>query len=97
VPHQAAGFASQLRHMLGEPEMIALLQASAQARRVLTPLCRMLGIEAELLQAPGPEDEAAVVVSTSPVALGALEGGDAADERKRPADVQLYRLWWDGD
>jgi hypothetical protein len=29
--------------------MVALLMASAQARLVLAPLCRMLGIEAEVL------------------------------------------------
>ena len=46
VPCHAANFSSQLRVLLAEPEMMALLQASAQARRVLAPLCRMLGIEA---------------------------------------------------
>jgi len=52
VPCEAANFSSQLRHQLGDPEMVALLRASAQARRVLAPVCRMLGIEAELLVPP---------------------------------------------
>jgi hypothetical protein len=52
VPCEGANFASQLRHTLFEPEMIALLEASPQARRVLAPLCRMLGIEASLLRGP---------------------------------------------
>jgi hypothetical protein len=50
VPHQAACFAGQLRTVLGEPEMVALLEASPQARRVLGPLCRMLGVERSVLR-----------------------------------------------
>jgi hypothetical protein len=44
VPYQAAGFASQLQVVLAEPEMVALLAVAPQARRVVAPLCRMLGI-----------------------------------------------------
>ena len=43
--HQAAGYGCQLQHLLNEPDMTALLAASAQARRVLRPLCRALAIE----------------------------------------------------
>ena len=43
--HQAAGYASQLQHLLAEPEMAALLDAAPQARRVLRPLCRALAID----------------------------------------------------
>jgi len=43
--HQAAGYGSQLQAVLNEPEMVALLAASAQARRVLRPLCRALAVE----------------------------------------------------
>ncbi len=49
VPGEAACFAGQLRAALGEAEMVALLEASPQARRVLRPLCRMLGIERSVL------------------------------------------------
>jgi hypothetical protein len=49
---EAAGFGSQLRVILQQPEMVALLQAAPQARRVLTPLCRMLAVETGLLR-PG--------------------------------------------
>jgi len=49
VPYEAANFSSQLRVALADPEMQDLLRASAQARRVLAPLCRMLAIEAEVL------------------------------------------------
>ena len=42
--HEAAGYASQLEHLLAEPEMAALLDAAPQARRILRPLCRALAI-----------------------------------------------------
>ncbi len=49
VPYHAAGYASQLRHLLAEPDMVALLAATPRLGKILRPLCRMLGIEAELL------------------------------------------------
>ncbi len=52
VPFEAAGFASQLRAVLAEPEMVALLEASPRARGVLGPLCRMLGVERSVLRVP---------------------------------------------
>jgi len=42
---EAASSGSQLRHLLAEPEMAALVAASPQARRLLRPLCRMLAVE----------------------------------------------------
>lgn len=56
---QATGFGSQLEHQLRQPEMVALLTASAQARRLLRPVCRMLGIDASLLQPGVPAKVAA--------------------------------------
>jgi hypothetical protein len=44
VPSEAACFAGQLGAVLAEPEMVALLRAVPQARRVLAPVCRMLGV-----------------------------------------------------
>ncbi len=49
VPYYAAGFGSQLRHLLGDPEMVALIAATPQLGKALRPLCRMLGIAAELV------------------------------------------------
>jgi hypothetical protein len=59
----AAGFASQLRVVLEDPEMKALLASVPQARRVLAPLCRMLALEPAVLGvvAPVEVDGAAVV------------------------------------
>jgi len=50
--YRAAGFGCQLRVILEQPEMVALLAAAPQAARVLRPLCRMLAVETALLR-PG--------------------------------------------
>jgi hypothetical protein len=42
---RAAGYGSQLRGLLAEPEMVALLRAAPQAGRIFHPLCRMLAVE----------------------------------------------------
>ena len=57
VVPEAGGFGSQLRHLLADPEMAALLEASPQAGRILRPLCRMLGI------GPSPDVPAALFPS----------------------------------
>jgi hypothetical protein len=62
---EAAGFGCQVRAILETPEMVALLTASPQAVRVLTPLCRMLAIEASVLR-PGVVVDAAVGVVVQP-------------------------------
>jgi hypothetical protein len=72
VPCEAANFAAQLRLWLAEPEMVALLVASPQARLVLAPLCRMLGIEASLLTPkPGAPEEVAPQVLAAEAAAQA--------------------------
>lgn len=43
--HRAAGFGAQLQAVMSAPEMVELLAASAQARRILRPLCRALALE----------------------------------------------------
>ena len=47
VGYQAAGRGSQLAHLLADPEMVALVHDVPQARRILAPLCRMLGVTLE--------------------------------------------------
>eukprot|EP01037_Dinobryon_pediforme_P005499 gene5499-5554_t len=44
VGHEAAGRGSQLAFLLNEPEMRALMIEVPQARRILAPVCRMLGV-----------------------------------------------------
>ena len=63
--YQAAGYGCQLRHILEQPEMVALLQATPQAARILRPVCRMLAIETALLQ-PGVVMPAPVVRVVKP-------------------------------
>jgi len=48
--YQAAGYGCQLRAILGQPEMVALLMAAPQAARILRPVCRMLAVETSLLR-----------------------------------------------
>ena len=44
VGYQAAGRGSQLAHLLADPQMVALMREMPQARRILAPLCQMLGV-----------------------------------------------------
>ena len=48
---EAAGLGGQLQHVLEQPEMVALLLACPQARRVMAPICRMLAIPACVVRA----------------------------------------------
>ena len=50
--HHAAGYGSQLNHLLSEPEAAALIAACPQAARLLRPLCHLLGISPAAIQAP---------------------------------------------
>ena len=60
--HHAAVYGGQLQAVLSEPEMVALLLASPQARRILRPVCRMLAVDAALLR-PRAVGEVAVVAA----------------------------------
>jgi hypothetical protein len=59
--YHAAGFGSQLRAVLVQPEMVALLVAVPQAARILRPLCRMLAVETSLLRPVAVAGTVAVV------------------------------------
>ncbi len=41
---QAGAHASQVQHLLADPEFARLVDAAPQMRRLLRPLCRMLGV-----------------------------------------------------
>lgn len=64
--HEAAGYGSQLNHLLNEPETAALIAAAPQAARLLRPLCRMLGIAPAALQAPPRRPPAAAAPRPAP-------------------------------
>jgi len=96
VPCEAANRSSQLRAILAEPEMQALLTASAQARRVLAPLCRMLGIEAEVLT---PRAVVPPAPAVARVAFDAPEfdAPEVASEAEPPAAGPPDQIRWVGD
>ena len=57
--HDAAGYGVRLQMVLDAPEMAALLAESAQAQRVLRPLCRALAIALPWTVDKTPEERAA--------------------------------------
>ena len=48
--HEGVARGTQLRAILERPELVALLIAAPQARRILLPLCRMLAVESSVLR-----------------------------------------------
>lgn len=88
--YEAVGYASQLQHLLCEPEMQALLAAMPAVGRVLRPVCRMLGVTGVAgLALPVPSRPRRVRVTQEP----AWEPGRAAlragDWRFPPVDEKL--------
>lgn len=70
---EAAGYASQLAHLLAEPEMQALIAAAPRVGRVLRPVCRMLGYElAAVPQMVAPVLAAPVLVA--PILVASVLG-----------------------
>jgi hypothetical protein len=76
----AAQFGGQLRHLLADPEMMALISASPRMRRTLRPLLWMLGIEASLIRPPPPvvvaQDPADAVSVTVPLVRPSYPPGE---------------------
>jgi hypothetical protein len=54
VGYQAAGYASQLEHLLTDPAMAEFVASVPGAARMLRPLCRVLGISPPVLGFPPP-------------------------------------------
>jgi hypothetical protein len=73
-------YRSQLTHLLADPEMVALIEAAPQARRLLRPLCNMLGIEsvAALLR---PADAAPHSADRAPAAAPAGDSSSRGASR----------------
>jgi hypothetical protein len=95
VPCDAANLGSQLRHTLGDPEMLGLLAASAEARRILAPVCRMLAIEKEVLT-PKPPPERGLEMAVAPAAEVCLVGWPALLPPAPPPVAPDYRYFRDG-
>lgn len=68
VPGDAASYAGQLRVVLAEPGMVALLASCPQAVRAVQPLCRMLGI-ARADYVPGERVATAIAAPVAPAAV----------------------------
>jgi hypothetical protein len=61
------GYASQFRHWLANtPELLEFLEAAPQARRILGPICQMLGATLPPRAAPKPEPPATPVACNAP-------------------------------
>ncbi len=94
---EAASYGSQLRHLLSEPEMAALLAASPQARRLLSPLCHMLAVPPpfdppDRPDRPDPPDPSAsdATAAPPPIAIAIARARRAAGwptVRARPSAV----------
>ena len=102
LPHHAAGYASQLRHMLThDPELIALMAASPQAGRIFRPLCRMLGMHSgpdlpPSLFPPSPPSrrprvEAPVLPSASQSPVSPAHPPHAAGDEGDAAKLRAWR------
>jgi hypothetical protein len=52
VGYEAAGYASQLRHLLADPAMVEVLATVPAACRIVRPLLRMLGLPDDLVPRP---------------------------------------------
>ena len=89
--YEAAGYASQLQHLLNEPEMQALLAALPAVGRVLRPVCRMLGVtEVVGLAVPEvAEKPRRVRAKRIPVWEPGRAALRAGDWRLRPVDEKL--------
>ena len=88
VPCDAACFAGQLRTVLAEPELVALLDAAPQAARILGPLCRMLGIERSVLRVRATARPARAVETGASAAAPIVR----ARVRVGPAAVESWRI-----
>jgi hypothetical protein len=92
VPGEAACFAGQLRVVLSEPGMVALLAACPQAVRVVAPLCSMLGI-ARSDYVPGERVVGVVSAPADdmrPAPVAVLESGAPCDSA--PAGIAWVRF-----
>ncbi len=89
LPEAAVG-ASQLQHLLADPDMAALIAAAPQAGRVLRPLCRMLGVRPPpaLTRPPRPR----IPARPRPAApLRAPPGAEPAPPSRPPSRAWLRR------
>ncbi len=88
VPYEAANYASQMRVVLQDPEMVALIGASPRLARLLRPLCRALALEPELLAPVVAPVLVLAVVAETVVEVVAVDHGDA-DGAREPGSAPI--------
>ncbi len=97
----ACAYASQLQHLLSEPDMVALLDAAPGIDRLLRPFCRMLGVTRPKLPPrptrrparpasarPPPPPAATASATPSPAPAPAPPTGRPRPARPPPASPQ---------
>jgi hypothetical protein len=78
APGDAGAWAGALRDMLYNPEFAAVVSAVPRMRRLLQPLCFMLGVESSLLKPRAPVPAAAIEVAVAVADVGPAIGGVVA-------------------
>ena len=91
VGYTAAGYASQLNHLIATPEFTIFIREAPQAGRILRPLCRMLGITPEpplaLPPRPAPARRVAPPKPMPPEPTG-------TPDRPIPANILAAARYW---
>jgi hypothetical protein len=87
--YRAAVFGEQLRTVLGQEEMVALLAAAPQAARILRPVCRMLAVETSHLR---PRPVAGLVEETAPSEASVVDVAVRKRARTPRAAVDFGRI-----
>jgi hypothetical protein len=86
VGYEAAGFASQLSHLLQDEEMKRHLAASPRLGRALWPLCKMLGMDPALLGfSPVERKQRRIVAESGAVGAGTGRHRRSGQVMGRPA------------
>jgi hypothetical protein len=93
---EAAGFGSQLEHMLREPGVAEMLAASPAACRILRPLCRMLAVHDDALPAAPRRARASTTKPSAPAAPPRPRQRVRRDSAAPPAPVAAMPAPWDG-
>ena len=89
---RAVAAGSRLQHLLSDPEALALLAASPRMRKLLRPLCNMLGVKLP----PIPRSPRVTNPDADPAAVATADAATDADPESpppRPPRRRRRRLW----
>ncbi len=91
--HHVRGHASQLQHLLAQPEMAEFLTQVPRAGRILRPLCHMLGIEPPPAIRPPPKAKR-IRPKRPPKPRAVPPGTPLPSDRPLPAYVRAAARAW---